>query len=752
MSTKRKLSLLLFLVSFSLMAQKPAVWLISDGGKNINDPDDISALASYILMSNQFDTRAIVLASTTHPWNKDTENQQKWAEDTYGKAYKADLPNLNKYIGGYQKEFRFLESAIKGQGKSFSPVEDYSLQDYPSIQALFKEVDKSKKIINVLCYGPLTEQAIFVSYCIKNKRTDLLNKVRFISHWTSSNFHVGTKQNPEHTHNCFADGVACHYMKQRALGGTIKFYECGGIGQHGIVEPAQKGKRYYSFFKESNLGKIFAEGKFNKNRVDDSDSATYWALLGNYGVSLNDIASNGTNFPEVEERNEKAFAVRAKDIRNELLRRSNAAAGYNPDAISVDVIVPEHGMADPHAWVQNDTVFAICGHDESWTGKGSFRMDRWEVWSSTDLKTWNHHSNILPKDTYIGDHPNCWAGDITERDGKYYWYFSNRYKDTGVVVADKITGPYKDVLGKPLLPKDIVPEHPYDPEIYIEDGVYTICFGAGTYYMATLAKDMMSLETKPKPITIYKDGKKFTSEDKSTLFKRNGWYYLVFGSRYAMSKNLYGPYEFKGAFLSGGHTSFFDWHGQKYVLHENHDISAFYRGASLKPVFFNEDETIRVPKSDRMYPAPGRPFQFINSTMGWRAVKGTDLVFKNGIISGNITEKKALITSAPWLYTESKLCSKISFEIKNNTSATSLKIAIYSRDKGSDFWSMTDPVDWTQQEWVTIPISANDKEFKTYHLNLSKFTNIKERIMQIGIQPAENTNSGLWQIEEVIIE
>lgn len=749
---KTKFSILLLLVSMSMMAQKPAVWLISDGGKNINDPDDISAIASYILMSNHFDTRAIVLGSTTHPWNKETENQQKWAEETYGKAYKADLPNLNTYIGGYQKEFRFLESSIKGQGKSFSPVVNYSLKDFPSIQALFKEVDKSKQIIHVLCYGPLTEQAIFVSYCIKNKRTDVLNKVKFISHWTSSNFHVGTKENPEHTHNCFADGVACHYMKQRALDGTIQFYECGGIGQYGIVESAQKGKRFYSFFKESHLGKIFAEGKFNKNRVDDSDSATYWALLGNYGVSLDDIASNGTNYPEVEMRNEKAFSKRAKDIRKELLRRSNAAAGMNPDAIQVDVIVPEHGMADPHVWVQNDTVFAICGHDESWAGKGSFRMDRWEIWSSTDLKTWNHHGNILPKDTYIGDQPNCWAGDVTERDGKYYWYFSNRFIDTGVVVADKITGPYKDVLGKPLLPEDIVPEHPYDPEIYIEDGVYTICFGAGTYYMATLAKDMMSLETEPKAITILKDGKKFISEDKSTLFKRNGWYYLVFGSRYAMSKNLYGPYEFKGAFLSGGHTSFFDWHGQKYVLQENHDISAFYRGASLKPVFFNEDGTVRVPKSDRMYPAPGRPFEFFKSTMGWQGVKGTDLTFKNGVISGTITEKEALVTSAPWLYTESKLCSSMSFKIKNNTNATSLKIALYSRDKGRNFWSMTKPVDWKQQEWIEIPISANDDVFKTYHLKLSRFKNIKGRIMQVGIQPAIQATSGTWTIDEIIIE
>ncbi|MGQ1909101.1 hypothetical protein ACT3CE_04880 [Marinifilum sp. RC60d5] len=47
-----------------------------------------------------------------------------------------------------------------------------------------------------------------------------------------------------------------------------------------------------------------------------------------------------------------------------------------------------------------------------------------------------------------------------------------------------------------------IPGHPYESEIFIENEMYTICFGVGQYYMATLAKDMMSLETEPKPILI----------------------------------------------------------------------------------------------------------------------------------------------------------------------------------------------------------------------------------------------------------
>ena len=742
--------------SFAAEREKPAVWLISDGGKGINDPDDISAIAGYLLMSNHFDTRAIVMASTVHPWNKDTENQAAWAKETYGKAYAAGLENLNKYIGGYQKEFRFLESSLKGAGANFSPVKDYRMGDYPSIKALFGEVLRSKELINVLCFGPLTEQAIFVKHCVDSNREDLLDKVRFISHWTASNFHVGNADNPDKTHNSMGDPIASKYMKDMARSGRIVFYECGGIGQYGIVEGSPKGKAYYERFKMSEMGKLFVEGKFVKNRVDDSDCATYFALLGNYGVSLDDIASNGLNFPEVERRNEQAFLSSAKAIREEMMRRSDAAAGLNPDAVKVDVIVKEHGMADAHAWVQGDTLFIGCGHDASPDPHKSFSMDRWEIWSTTDLKEWTYHTSILPQDTYIGDAPDCFAGDLCERDGKYYWFFSNRNKSTGVAVADQIGGTYRDMLNAPLItPKNGYSSHPYDPEIFIEDGVYTICYGSGTYYMATLGKDMCSLASDPKPIEIHdNEGNSVSATDKSSLFKRNGWYYLVYGHRYAMSRNLYGPYKFMGNFLNGGHTSFFEWHGQWYVLQENHETSAFYRGISLKPVFFDEHDAVIIPPDDGMFPGPGRKWDFERSPMAWRAVKGSTVYrTKDGALGGEVSENQATIESAAWLYTLSEECSTISIRIKNNSHAGRMRIAIDSRDYGKGFWNTgSGKKDWTKEPWVTVPIESNCDEFRTYTIPLSKFGHLKERIMQVAIQPLFDTFNGSWEIDEIVIE
>ena len=127
-------------------------------------------------------------------------------------------------------------------------------------------------------------------------------------------------------------------------------------------------------------------------------------------------------------------------------------------------------------------LYVFCGHDKSWDTEDTWIMDRWEIWSTENLIDWKKESEIHPKDTYIGDLPNCFAGDITSRNGKYYWYFSNRSHSTGVMVSDTPTGPFKDALGKPLLPEGIIGKvHPYDPEIFVENGVYSIIFGAGFF-------------------------------------------------------------------------------------------------------------------------------------------------------------------------------------------------------------------------------------------------------------------------------
>ena len=132
-------------------------------------------------------------------------------------------------------------------------------------------------------------------------------------------------EHPENVTNCREDAEACRYLKDVAKKGLIRYYECGAIGQHGIVSGSPKGKEFYDQFRTSHLGRLFVEGKFVRDCVDHSDSATYWVLLGQGGVSLADIAADGTNSVQVEQRNEAKFHATSKLIHEELLRRSLAA-------------------------------------------------------------------------------------------------------------------------------------------------------------------------------------------------------------------------------------------------------------------------------------------------------------------------------------------------------------------------------------------------------------------------------------------
>jgi hypothetical protein len=149
------------------------------------------------------------------------------------------------------------------------------------------------------------------------------------------------------------------------------------------------------------------------------------------------------------------------------------------------------------------------------------------------------------------------------------------------MVAKTPVGPFKDVLGKPMLPEDLTPTKEYDPTILIDDdgskSAY-IAFGhhrsadPDYYFMiAKLDEDMISLAETPKEIKIVGDVNVLGGNDKPTLHKHNGIYYLSAGSHYAMSKNVYGPYIKTGnsgndeyGLNSRAHGNYFDWNNQSF--------------------------------------------------------------------------------------------------------------------------------------------------------------------------------------------
>ncbi|WP_236620995.1 PVC-type heme-binding CxxCH protein [Rhodopirellula sallentina] len=321
---------------------RPKVWIITDmsdkrvkranDGHSVNDPDDISAMAGYLLMANEFETLGIVVTSTHRDVHQTSSNQAAWANEYFGEAYRSEVSALNKAIGGYPDDIQFTQSCIKETAERYNPKRIYrSLAKYDTIAQLLATADtiEEGETLNVLCWGSLTEPAILVNHCLATGKHESLKRLRFITHWTNSPLHQGSPEHPERVANCREDAAACSYIKQVAADKKIAYYECGAIGQHGIVNGAPKGHEYYDQFRTSKLGNIFVEGKFAHNGIDHSDSATYWTLLGKWGVRLKDIPSDGTNSATIEKKNETAFRRNSRRIHEELLKRSRAAAG-NP--------------------------------------------------------------------------------------------------------------------------------------------------------------------------------------------------------------------------------------------------------------------------------------------------------------------------------------------------------------------------------------------------------------------------------------
>ena len=258
-------------------------------------------------------------------------------------------------------------------------------------------------------------------------------------------------------------------------------------------------------------------------------------------------------------------------------------------------IVPNKGLNDPHVHIFNDTAYVYASHDKSIENK-RFIMEDWWVWSSSDLVNWTYRNTLTPEETYIGKpFEGCWATDVAHRNGRFYWYFSEKNQQTGVMVGNTPVGPWSDPLGKPLLGEELTPTDEYDMAIFEEDDDYYIIFGVWEYYIAKLNDDMISLAEEPKKIEINnprgpynQDGTNTErpTDDKPFLHKYKDKYYLSWGCFYAMSDTLYGPYTYKdhiikkesfasgydsptwpNGFLQGRHGSFFEWHNQWYYAY-----------------------------------------------------------------------------------------------------------------------------------------------------------------------------------------
>lgn len=185
-----------------------------------------------------------------------------------------------------------------------------------------------------------------------------------------------------------------------------------------------------------------------------------------------------------------------------------------------------------------------------------------DAFSSPDLVHWTKHPRVLEQQNIPWLKQALWAPAVIEKGGKYYFFFGgNNIQDEnkdvggiGVAVADTPAGPFKDLLGKPLIGVIRNGAQPIDQFVFHDkDGKYYIIYGGwGHCNIARLKDDFTALMTLPDGSTF----KEITPEkyvEGPILFLRKGVYYLMWSEgnwggpeysvAYAMADSPMGPFK-----------------------------------------------------------------------------------------------------------------------------------------------------------------------------------------------------------------
>lgn len=614
--------LLLSLITFSF-SQKPNIWLITDfTGIKIDEPiwndknesmlhfntqsdaDDYCAISMYLMHANKFNTERIVLASDGSYAGKSTNALQEFKK-WFVPAYQHDVKYWNSEdgIGGYPSA-ESIESVIRGastQGKSYDPDKSYkNLNELPlTVKELVDELKKQKYSIEnplfVMVWGPLTEVAMAIKHLQETNNSEALSRLFIITHWTTSyiNLHGEShcvKDSLDKIRygvaNCNEDCRACWFVHSKALknDATFRFIDLGAIGQDGIVAGsipyfAPQGFQHPKVkeFMKSKLGKLFITSNFVYNRPDGSDAATFYTLLGTYGVKLSDFNDNGQLTKEHEEKGIATFQSQTRYMLDELLAISNIVANnkktLEPKDLNYPLIfkagnnplVKHIRTADPDCNVWEDGrlwMYTSQDHDPTEesikkAGHGYAKMDGYHVYSTTDLYNWIDHGEILhSKDVDWGTDDNgwMWAPGAAYKDGMYYLYYPHHDKEhkfrVGVAKSKFPQGPFTDIG------KYIEGTHGIDPKCFIDDdGTAYLYFD---HHVAKLKPNMIELEEEAQVIDYGANDKEETNEDMVEapwIFKKDGKYYFSYSNYrnkkyqgfYGIGDKPHGPFKWKGA-------------------------------------------------------------------------------------------------------------------------------------------------------------------------------------------------------------
>lgn len=217
--------------------------------------------------------------------------------------------------------------------------------------------------------------------------------------------------------------------------------------------------------------------------------------------------------------------------------------------------------ADPEGIIYDDTYWIYPTWSDLYEKQTFF-----DCFSSKDLVNWECHKNILDTTEVKWAKRAMWAPSVIRNNGKYYFFFGandvheGEIGGIGVAVADKPEGPYKDLIGKPLINDIVNGAQPIDQFVFRDDdGTFYMYYGGwGHCNIVKLSDDFTHL-VPFEDGTMYKEITPKNYVEGPFMFKKDGKYYFMWSEggwtgpnycvAYAISDNPFGPFVREGKIL-----------------------------------------------------------------------------------------------------------------------------------------------------------------------------------------------------------
>ncbi|MDR0430070.1 MAG: glycoside hydrolase family 43 protein [Tannerellaceae bacterium] len=281
----------------------------------------------------------------------------------------------------------------------------------------------------------------------------------------------------------------------------------------------------------------------------------------------------------------------------------------------------EGWYADPEGIIYDDTYWIYPTWSDVYENQTFF-----DCFSSKDLVTWTKHSRILDNTKVTWAERAMWAPSVIHKNGKYYFFFSandvheGEIGGIGVAVSDRPEGPYKDLLGKPLINDIINGAQPIDQFIFHDDdGIYYMYYGGWRHCNIVKLNDGFTGLIPFDDGEIYKEVTPENYVEGPFMFKKNGKYYFMWSEggwggpdylvAYAIADSPLGPFNRIGKILeedpeiasSAGHHSVIHVPGSEdyYIVYHRrplNDTARDHRVICIDKMTFDENGFINPVK------------------------------------------------------------------------------------------------------------------------------------------------------------